>query len=117
MDYSRYRNLATDKIAKYGTNGVVKNTRTVPDPDKPWLNTTVTTETNVKLIAFPDDGRTFVDHNITGNVRILMIAPVAGLSIAIGDTITYGAQTVTVQRLKDMDPDGSGAILWAVLVL
>lgn len=117
MDYNRFRELANELIPKYGTSGVLTNTRTVANPDKPWLNDVVTTNTNIKLIAFPDDGRTFVDHNITGDVRILMIAPIAGMKIAIGDTITYGVHTVTTQKLKAMDPDGSGAILWAVLVL
>lgn len=117
MDYTRFRQMATRTIPKWGVNAVIKQTTLIKDPDKPWLETETVKETPIKLIQFPDDGTTFVDHNITGNVRILLIAPVAGLEIAIGDVITYGANVVTAQKYKALDPDGTGAILWAVLVL
>jgi len=117
MDYTRYRDIANRLIPKYGTSGTLENTRVVPDPDKPWNSTPVTTTTAISLIAFPDDGHTFVDHNISGDVRIIMVAPKPTLSIEIGDKIKYGVNAVTVQKLKKLDPDGSGAILWAALVL
>lgn len=117
MDYTRFRDMATRVIPKWGVDGVLHQTHLVKDPAKPWLETETTTTTPIKLVQFPDDGTTFVNHNLTGNLRILLIAPVAGMVINIGDTFTYGANKVTAQRFKSLDPDGTGPILWAVLVL
>ena len=117
MDYTKYRELSKRLVSKYGRDGKVIKRQLVKDPAKPWLTTETVTETNVKLIQFDDDGVTFVNHNITGHVKILIIAPVAGFEeLAVGDTITYGIRSVTVQKYKKLDPDDTGAILWAVLV-
>lgn len=119
MDYTRYRDIAKRLIPKYGTVGSLDNTRTVtPNPSQPWINQSIDTVVPIALIVFPDDGVTFVDHNVTGNVRIAMVAPSDELiSVSIGDRVKYGLQTATVKSYKTIDPDGSGAILWALLIV
>lgn len=118
MDYTRYRDIAQRLIPKYGTVGKLKSTvKTIPDPTKPWQATYIEKEIPIQLVAFPDDGVMFVNHNVTGNVRILMVAPSEQLTdVAIGNVVTYGKQTASVEKYKTIDPDGSGAILWALLV-
>lgn len=119
MDYAHYRNVAKTMIPKYGTTGMLKQVRAVtPNPAQAWKVTQLESTLPINLVSFPDDGVTFVDHNITGNVRILLVAPSDLLtSLEIGDTITYGAHTCKVQKYKTIDPDGTGAILWAILVV
>ena len=118
MDYTRYRETAQRLIKKYGTVGSLTNTKQIiPDPTKKWITESVTSSLPIELVVFPDDGVTFVDHNVTGNVRVALVSPSAELTaIAIGDVLTYGLQTATVKSYKTIDPDGSGAILWALLI-
>ena len=118
MDYTRYRQTAERLIATYGTTGAIVNTvQTATDPAQPWKTTPVVKSMPIQLAVFPDDGVTFVDHNVTGNVRVALVSPSAELTaIAIGDVLTYGLQTATVKSYKTIDPDGSGAILWALLI-
>lgn len=117
MDYTRYRDIAKRLIPKYGTVGNLEASRQIPDPNTPWKSTTETLNIPLQLVVFPDDGVTFVDHNVTGNVRMALVAPSDQLNdVAIGDIITYGAQRASVRKYKTIDPDGSGPILWAILI-
>lgn len=117
MDYTKYRSMSTRLITKYGTNGTHVRRELVRDAVQAWKSTEQIISTPVKLLQFDDDGILFVNHNITGHVRILIIAPTPLLTaINVGDTVTYGTNSVTVQKIQKLDPDNSGAILWAVLV-
>lgn len=117
MDYTKYRELSTRLITKYGTSGTVVRRELIRDPVQAWKSSEQITSVPVKLLQFDDDGILFVNHNITGHVRILIIAPTTLLTaIEIGDSITYGVNSVTVQKIQKLDPNNSGAILWAVLV-
>ena len=118
MDYTRYRETAQRLIKKYGTVGSLTNTKQIiPDPTKKWITESVTSSLPIELVVFPDDGVTFVDHNVTGNVRVALVAPKQELAeVYIGDVVKYGLFTATVKSYKTIDPDGSGAILWALLI-
>lgn len=119
MNYERYRDVAKRLIPKYGTVGSITSTvKTIPDPAQPWNATYIDNVTPIQLCSFPDDGVLFVNHNITGNVRVLLVAPSAQLTeVFVGDVVKYGTQTAAVKQYKTIDPDGSGAILWALLVV
>lgn len=118
MDYARYRETAMRLIAKYGTVGTITTVRQVsPDPTKPWNAVPTSVELPIKLVTFPDDGVTFVDHNVTGNVRIAIVAPSTELrNVAVGDVVRYGLETAAVKKYKAIDPDGSGVIVWSLLI-
>lgn len=119
MDYARYRDIAKRVIPKWGTAGTLLQTRAViPDPQKPWNATSTDTTIDIKLVIFPDDGVTFVDHNLTGDVRIALVAPTDALtSVEIGDKVSYSAASGIVKNYTKLDPDGTGAILWALLIV
>lgn len=117
MDYERYRGIARRLIPKYGTVGTLTETKSIiPDPTKPWNATVAEVDTSIHLLSFPDDGVLFVDHNVTGDVRILLVAPKPELQrVTIGAKITFGVTSLLVKKYKAIDPDGSGVILWALL--
>lgn len=118
--YARARTTATRLISKYGMTCSLDHEVVVNDPTSSWKSTTTkTTYPNVKGIVFDDDGVLFVNHNITGNPRILMIEPIPELDhISIGDKITFtSGEVVQVKKYKHIDPDQSGVILWALLIV
>lgn len=115
MTYERQRETALRLVKKYGLNGILQKEVIVPDHDKPWNNTVTTQTTSVNLLAFADDGVTFVNHNITGDVRLLTVVSQLPLDIGVGDLIVTTTNTFTVKLAKPLDPDLTGAILWAVL--
>lgn len=115
MDYTRHRQTAVRLIEKSGTSCVLTLKRRAGI----GLNAEFQTrEVPTKCVVFPDDGVTFVGHNITGNPSIVLCAPVltGGLNeINVGDTISVGIRTLTVEKIKPLDPDQTGAILWTLL--
>lgn len=118
MDYARFRDAAKRLIPKYGTVGNIKSIKQTANPAQPWKSATSETNVPIKLLSFPDDNVTFVNHNITGDPRILLVAPSDELSaVYIGDIVSYGTQVATVKDFKKIDPDDSGAILWVLLTV
>lgn len=118
--YARSRATAKRLIAKYGMTCTLEHETVINDPTSSWKSTTSkTTYPNVKGIVFDDDGVLFVNHNITGNPRILMIEPVDQLtSVSVGDKVTFtNGEVVQVKKYKHIDPDQSGVILWALLIV
>lgn len=115
MTYERQRETALRLVKKYGVNGILQQEVITPDQDKPWNNTVTTQTTSVHLVAFADDGVTFINHNITGDVRLLTVVSQFPLDIGVGDLIVTTTNTFTVKLAKPLDPDLTGAILWAVL--
>lgn len=116
MSYERQRATALRMIKKAGAQGTLVNKRLISYADKPWLNTEETVTTPVYYVAFADDGVTFVDHNIQGDVRVLTVVSNATINIQVGDVIIAGTQNYSVELAKPLDPDMEGAILWAALV-
>lgn len=118
MDYARFRDTAKRLIPKYGTVGSIKSIKQTVDPAQPWKSVATETITPIKLLSFPDDNVTFINHNITGDPRILLVAPSDELTaVYIGDIVSYGTQVATVKDFKKIDPDESGAILWVLLTV
>lgn len=118
--YDRARNTATRLLTKYGTTCTISQTITIDDPNSSWKSTESTIEhTALKCAVFDDDGVLFVDHNITGHVRVLMVEPSSDLtSIGIGDKVTLSSGEVAqVKKYKQINPDLSGAIMWALLIV
>lgn len=116
MSYERQRASALRMIKKAGSVGTLITKRLIEDADRPWLSTEVTDTTKIYFVAFADDGVTFVDHNIQGDVRLLTLVAEKSLDIHVGDVIMAGSQSYSVKLGKPLDPDMKGAILWAALV-
>lgn len=116
MSYERQRASALRMIKKAGAAGSLVTKRLIEDAERPWINTEVTGTTAIYFVAFADDGVTFVDHNIQGDVRLLTVVAEKPLDIHVGDVIIAGSQAYTVKLGKPLDPDMKGAILWAALV-
>lgn len=118
--YTRARATASRLITKYGTVCTIKHETTVDDPNSSWKTTVDTVEYGgLKCIIFDDDGVLFVNHNITGHTRILMVEPTPELTeIYVGDKVVLAnGETVHVKKYKQIDPDQSGVILWALLIV
>jgi hypothetical protein len=118
--YARASETASRLLADYGMLCTLVHETVVDDPDSSWKSTvTKDTYPNVKGIVFDDDGVLFVNHNITGNVRILMIEPIPTLAnVSVGDKVTLAnGEVVQVKKYKHIDPDLSGTILWALLIV
>ena len=116
-NYDRQREQAVRMIKAKGTQAVLEVMTRLGEQDKPWRPTAAGTKHDVWCVVFADDGETFVDHNITGNVRIALIAPADGLTrIGIGDKLTIKNEVVNINLVKKLDPDASGAILWTALI-
>lgn len=116
-DYSRQREQAVRMIKAKGTAAELEVMTRLGETDKPWRPTATGTKYPVHCVIFADDGETFVDHNITGNVRIALIAPTDGLTrIGIGDKLTVKGEVTNINLVKKLDPDASGAILWTALI-
>lgn len=116
MDYTRHRATALRMIAKYGTDIELTLKRRAGIGLQAEYQTRAVPS---KGLLFPDDGETFVNHNITGDPSILLCAPVltGGLQeINIGDTVSVGNRILTIHLVKKLDPDQTGAILWTLLV-
>lgn len=116
MSYERQRATALRMVKKFGAAGSVERTVTVPNVDQPWKATVSRVSIAIDFVAFADDGVTFVDHNMQGDVRVLTIVSSSPLSIQVGDVIKTTANDFTVKLAKPLDPDMTGAILWAALV-
>ena len=116
-DYAPKRAQAVKLIARYGVAAQLTLTVRSDCQTSSWKPDTTQRKIPVTVVMFADDGETFVDHNITGNVQIALIAPTPELTaLNIGDTITLPHSTVKVEKVKALDPDTSGAILWTALV-
>lgn len=116
MTYERQRKTANKLVGKYGTTGLLVQTEKVVT-DVAWRAVTTTTTKDIKFVAFADDGVTFVNHNIMGDVRLLTVVGTDGLiNIRVGDKIKTAAREFNVELAKPLDPDLTGAILWAALV-
>ena len=117
MDYTRHRQTAQRLIDKFGAPAVI----TLKRRAGVGLNAEYQTrDVPTKAVIFPDDGVTFVNHNITGSPSIVLCAPVltGGLNeINVGDTVSVGIRTLTVKLIKPLDPDQTGAILWTLLAV
>lgn len=117
MSYERQRASALRMVKKFGAPAVHESKVTVPNVDQPWKAATVTTVTNnVHIVAFADDGVSFVNHNVQGDVKVLTIVSTALINIRVGDVIKTPVNDFAVKIAKPLDPDLKGAILWAALV-
>lgn len=116
MSYERQRAAALRMVSKYGAKGSLVSTVAIPDVEKPWNSTVAEATTPIYFVAFADDGVTFVDHNIQGDVRLLTVVADTPLKINVGDVITTVTNNFSVKKAKPLDPDTDGAILWAALV-
>lgn len=119
MNYDSKRALALRLITKFG--GVCSLLRQVTKTtDAPaWRGSRgEETITGVGFVLFDDDGETFLNHNIVGNTRIALLAPDDRISdVSIGDRLILPTkEVVTVDKIKRLDPDTTGAILWTLLV-
>ena len=116
MSYERQRETALRMVTKYGVSATLHSTAITTEDATPWKQgNKLNTITPIKLVAFADDGVTFVNHNIQGDVRLLTVVSNHVLDIKVGDTIKTAVNDFTVKLAKPLDPDLSGAILWAVL--
>lgn len=117
MDYKAKRLQAYRMIAKYGTMIKVEQVITGEGVNA-W--TPVQPETVMRdavCVSFADDGVTFVNHNITGDVSLFTIGTTEpDLFLHVGDVIVYeDGRRFTVRLAKPLDPTKNGAILWAAL--
>lgn len=117
-DYSRQRTTALRLIKKSGIICTVQIWRNNSDADKAWKPARSMAQIDgLYCVIFDDDGETFVNHNIAGRTRIVMIAPDTRLSnIDVGDKVLISGEILNVEKIKKLDPDNSGAILWTLLV-
>lgn len=118
--YDRARSTASRLLTKYGTTCTLSHETIVNDPDSSWKSTISVDEYNgLKCAVFDDDGVLFVNHNITGHTRVLMVEPRSDLTdISIGDKVTLSSgEVVSVKKYKQINPDLSGVIMWALLIV
>lgn len=116
-DYTRQRQQAVRMIKAKGTTGVLTHTVYVENAAEPWKAGTIEVETTVDCLVFPDDGETFVNHNISENARIALVAPTPELTqISTGDKLLVGTELLNINLIKSLNPDNSGVILWTLLV-
>ena len=117
--YGRFRDTALNLITKYGMDATLTLKTTAPDPLHKWKSVETETVMPIKCVIFDDDGVLFVNHNITGHTRILMVAPNPLLTdINIGDTVKLLTdEVVTVKKFKQINPNLEGVILWALLIV
>lgn len=118
MDYTSKRAQAVRMIERYGTSAVLTQISRTADPAASWKTIETVNAHDVSVVVFPDDGETFVDHNISGDPRIILMSPQPTLTdVSVGDTVTLAHEVVTVKKIKKLDPDLTGAIIWTLLVL
>lgn len=117
--YDKFRDTAIRLVTKYGTVATMKHKTVVAVPNSSYKSTVTEVDTAIKCIIFDDDGTLFVNHNIQGHTRILVVAPDPALTeIHIGDTVTLPTnEVVQIKQYKDINPDLSGVILWALLIV
>lgn len=117
MSFERQRATALRLVKKNGVAAVRERITVQDNVDQPWKSGTRQTDVvPVHFVAFADDGITFVNHNIQGDVRLLTVVSTVNFDIQAGDVIKTPSKAFTVKLAKPLDPDLSGAILWAALV-
>lgn len=116
MNYDAQRGMALRMVQRYGSRGVIERVRQIPDPEEPWKSTVSNEVIPVYFVAFADDGVTFVNHNIEGDVKMMTVVSNTAFDMHVGDKIRTGTKIFNVRVAKALDPDLSGAILWAALV-
>lgn len=116
--YSRQTETALRLIRKAGTTCSFQALRGDVTSDKAWKpKRTLTQIDKLYCVIFDDDGETFLNHNIAGRTRIVLIAPDARLTnIDVGDKINITGEVLNVEKIKQLNPDNEGVILWTLLV-
>ena len=117
MTYERQREAALRMVTKYGARASLSQTTSVENPATPWKPTVSVSLVPVHVVTFADDGVTFVDHNIQGDVRIATVVAYSTFAMQVGDGLMINGKTYTVKLAKPLDPDMTGAILWSALIV
>ena len=120
MDYGRNRQSALKLISKFGVSCVLRTDRAVNQNGTPaWKPSRSFTDTSdLKCVIFDDDGETFVNHNVSGRTRIILLAPDTRVTnINVGDKVIVANEVLNVELIKMLNPDASGAILWTLLTV
>jgi len=115
MNYDSQRAMARRMVQKYGIRAVLERTELIKDPVQQWKTTETKVTIPIYFVTFADDGTVFINHNIQGDVRTFTIVGNEPIEIRVGDTIRGAGKSYVVREAKSLDPDLSGAILWAAL--
>lgn len=117
--YTRQAETALRLIKKAGTTCSFQALRSsATSDDKAWKpKRSLTQIDSLYCVVFDDDGETFLNHNISGRTRIVLIAPDVRLkNIDVGDKVLITGEVLNVEKIKQLNPDNEGAILWTLLV-
>lgn len=123
-DYTRQRATALKLIKRYGTLCVLTTYRNDGKSAQGWkVDRSEAKVTELPCVVFDDDGETFINHNISGRTRIILLAPdVRVTNVDVGDKVTINAgtpreETLNVEKIKQLNPAAEqGAILWTLLL-